>query len=69
MNLVNVYFRFRHAVVSAMTGSHRPHKRAMADVVQTQMRLNKAVKEGKIPEGLLYIIIFTCSENGQVHSC
>ena len=53
MNLVNVYFRFRHAVVSAMTGSHRPHKRAMADVVQTQMRLNKAVKEGKIPEGLL----------------
>lgn len=43
--------RFRHAVVSAMTGGHRPHKRAMADVVSTKMRLHKAEKEGKIPEG------------------
>ena len=46
-----MFCRFRHAVVSAMTGSHRPHKRVMADVVQTQMRLQKAAKEGKVPEG------------------
>ena len=36
-----------------MTGGHRPHRRAMADVVHTQMRLHKAEKEGKIPEGIV----------------
>ena len=50
-------FRFRHAVVSAMTGGgtssarRQIKKPGMADVVAAQMKISKAMKQGKVPEG------------------